>query len=105
MDEGKRDKRKAKTDKEAMQPLGKEFGKTTIMPITVPSIGNSHPSSTHGVAFILHQGKTSIAVALMDLFWFGHTQSNNVKAKKPAPVFIQNVKKLLRDHDVVIANK
>jgi tRNA ligase len=41
----------------------------------------------------------------MDLFRFGHTQSDDVKAKKPAPVFIQNVKKLLRDHDVVIANK
>ncbi|KAF8491349.1 RNA ligase-domain-containing protein [Russula emetica] len=87
-DEGTRGKRKAETDKEATQPPGKKFGKTIIMPIAVPGAG-----------------KTSIAVALRELFHFGHTQSDDVKAKKPAPVFIQNVKKLLRDHDVVIADK
>jgi tRNA ligase len=44
-DEGKRGKRKAETDKEATQPPGKEFGKTIIMPIAVPGVGMSHPSS------------------------------------------------------------
>jgi tRNA ligase len=44
-------------------------------------------------------------VALAELFGFGHTQSDDVRAKKPAAVFIQNVKKLLQDHDVVIADK
>jgi tRNA ligase len=47
-DEGKRGKRKAETDKEALQPPGKEFGKTIIMPIAVPGVGTSHPSSTRG---------------------------------------------------------
>jgi tRNA ligase len=44
-------------------------------------------------------------VALAELFGFGHTQSDDVKAKKPAPMFIKNVKKLLGDNDVVIADK
>ena len=105
-DEGKRGKRKAETVKEVTQRPGKEFGKTIIMPIAVPGVGTSYPSSTRGVSLLeRHQGKTSIAVALTELFHFGHTQSDDVRAKKPAPVFIQNVKKLLRDHDVVIADK
>jgi tRNA ligase len=44
-------------------------------------------------------------VALAELFNFAHTQSDNIKAKKPARIFIQNVKDLLQDHDVVIADK
>jgi tRNA ligase len=105
-DEGKRGKRKAETDKEVTQPPGKEFAKTIIMPVAVPGVGTSYPSSTRSASLLeLHQGKTSIAVALAELFHFGHTQSDDVRAKKPAPVFIQNVKKLLRDHDVVIADK
>lgn len=50
-------------------------------------------------------GKTAIGVALTQLFGFGHTQSDDVKAKKPAPVFLSNVAKLLDKHDVVIADK
>ncbi|KAF8650291.1 hypothetical protein AX16_005319, partial [Volvariella volvacea WC 439] len=50
-------------------------------------------------------GKTSVSVALAHLFGFGHTQSDDVKAKKPAPVFIQNVANLLETYDVVIADK
>lgn len=46
-----------------------------------------------------------MAIALSHLFGFGHTQSDDVRAKKPAPIFIKNVLKLLRDHDVVIADK
>lgn len=53
----------------------------------------------------LRLGKTSIAVALVELFHFGHTQSDDIRAKKPARIFIRNVKELLGDHDVVIADK
>ena len=44
-------------------------------------------------------------MALADLFQFGHTQSDDVRAKKRGPAFVQNVKKLLRSHEVVIADK
>lgn len=44
-------------------------------------------------------------MALADLFHFGHTQSDDVRAKKRGPAFIQNVQKMLRDHEVVIADK
>jgi len=50
-------------------------------------------------------GKTSVSVAIAHLFDFGHTQSDDVHAKKPAPAFIKNVSNLLRTHDVVIADK
>ncbi len=66
----------------------KAFGKTIIVPVAIPGVG-----------------KTSIAVALAHLFGFVHTQSDDIKAKKPAPVFIQNVTTLLKKHDVVIADK
>jgi tRNA ligase len=47
-DKRKRGKIKAETDKVATQPPGKKFGKgkTIIMPIAVPGVGMSHPSST-----------------------------------------------------------
>jgi hypothetical protein len=44
-------------------------------------------------------------VALADLFHFGHTQSDDVRAKKAGPAFVRNVKELLRDHEVVIADR
>jgi tRNA ligase len=47
-------------------------------------------------------GKTAVSVALTSLFGFGHTQSDDVKA---APTFVRNVVNLLKDHDVVIADK
>jgi tRNA ligase len=50
-------------------------------------------------------GKTSVAVALSHIFGFGHTQSDDIKAKKAAPVFIKNVVRSLANHDVVIADK
>jgi tRNA ligase len=46
-----------------------------------------------------------VSVALKNIFKFGHTQSDDVVAKKPAPVFIKNVVGLLKDKDVVIADK
>ncbi|KAF8837968.1 hypothetical protein BDN67DRAFT_972227 [Paxillus ammoniavirescens] len=66
----------------------KEFGKTIIVPIAIPGCG-----------------KTAVSVALAKLFSFGHTQSDDVKVKKSAPVFIKNVTNLLSTHDVVIADK
>ncbi|EGN92568.1 hypothetical protein SERLA73DRAFT_99105 [Serpula lacrymans var. lacrymans S7.3] len=66
----------------------KAFGKTIIVPIAIPGCG-----------------KTTVAVALAHLFKFGHTQSDDVQAKKPAPIFIKNVVELLKLHDVVIADK
>lgn len=50
-------------------------------------------------------GKTTVAIALTHLFGFGHTQSDDIKAKKAAPQFIKNVLDLLKTHDVVIADK
>lgn len=50
-------------------------------------------------------GKTTVAVALTHLFGFGHTQSDDVKSKKAAPAFINNVTAELKRHDVVIADK
>ncbi|TFY82019.1 hypothetical protein EWM64_g1998 [Hericium alpestre] len=67
---------------------GKKFGKTIIMPVAIPGCG-----------------KTTIAVALVHLFGFGHTQSDDVRAKKAGPAFIKNVKQLLQTYDVVIADK
>ncbi|KAF8632510.1 hypothetical protein AX15_001843 [Amanita polypyramis BW_CC] len=66
-----------------------EFSKTIIVPVAVPGCG-----------------KTAVSVALAHIFGFGHTQSDNVrKAKKPGPIFVQNVMSLLEKHDVVIADK
>ena len=44
-------------------------------------------------------------MALAELFQFVHTQSDDVRIKKVAPVYIQYVNKLLRIHDVVMADK
>ncbi|KAF9056971.1 RNA ligase-domain-containing protein [Panaeolus papilionaceus] len=50
-------------------------------------------------------GKTAVSVALTHLFGWGHTQSDDVSAKKSAPVFLKNVLKLLGEHKVVVADK
>ena len=51
-------------------------------------------------------GKTSISFkALAHIFGFGHTQSDDVHVKKPAPGFVKNVFNLLNTHDVVIVDK
>ncbi|TBU57142.1 RNA ligase-domain-containing protein [Dichomitus squalens] len=63
-------------------------GKVIIMPVAVPGVG-----------------KTTIAVALQHLFGFGHIQSDDISAKKAAPIFIKNVVQALKTHDVVIADK
>ncbi|KAF9265691.1 hypothetical protein L218DRAFT_155694 [Marasmius fiardii PR-910] len=76
------------TDTEAGPKKTTEFGKTIIVPVAIPGCG-----------------KTVIAVALCRIFGFGHTQSDDVQAKKAAPVFLKNVNNLLKQHDVVIADK
>ncbi|KXN82196.1 tRNA ligase 1 [Leucoagaricus sp. SymC.cos] len=67
---------------------GEESPKVIIVPVAIPGCG-----------------KTSVALALAHLFDWGHTQSDDVKAKKPAPTFLKNVQKLMYNHDVVIADK
>ncbi|OSD02575.1 hypothetical protein PYCCODRAFT_1389718 [Trametes coccinea BRFM310] len=62
--------------------------KVIIMPVAIPGVG-----------------KTSIAVALSYLFGFGHVQSDDIQAKKAAPIFLKNVTEALKQHDVVIADK
>ncbi|EPQ53735.1 hypothetical protein GLOTRDRAFT_78807 [Gloeophyllum trabeum ATCC 11539] len=86
---GLKDEKEQKTDEYGLTgQQDREFGKTIIVPVAVPGCG-----------------KTAIAVAIVHLFGFGHTQSDDVKAKKAAPVFIKNVVDLLKTHDVVIADK
>lgn len=69
-------------------PTTREFGKTIILPVAIPGCG-----------------KTAVSVALASLFNFGHTQSDDVQAKKSGAAFIRNVVNLLEHHDVVIADK
>ncbi|KAJ7750821.1 RNA ligase [Mycena metata] len=66
------------------------WGKTIIVPVGVPGCG-----------------KTALAVALLHIFGptWGHTQSDDVRAKKPAPIFLKNVTTLLGKKEVVIADK
>ncbi len=65
-----------------------QFTKTIIVPIAIPGCG-----------------KTAVSVALAHIFKFGHTQSDDVRAKKAGPAFVRNVMELLKTHDVVIADK
>ncbi|KAF9486118.1 hypothetical protein BDN70DRAFT_870217 [Pholiota conissans] len=86
--EGERDLKEVQKEEEEKEKVGKKFGKTIIVPVAIPGCG-----------------KTVVSVALSRLFGFGHTQSDDVQAKKPAPIFIKNVVNLLQKHDVVIADK
>ncbi|KAK0486146.1 RNA ligase [Armillaria novae-zelandiae] len=79
---------KDKPEFQPASPTTKQFGKTVIVPVAIPGCG-----------------KTTVAVALAHIFGFGHTQSDDVRAKKAAPVFLKNVTSLLNKHDVVIADK
>ncbi|KAF8225851.1 RNA ligase [Tricholoma matsutake] len=90
-DEGKGQLEKAKTglkESVSITDKGKQFGKTIIVPVAIPGCG-----------------KTAVAVALAHIFGFAHTQSDDVHARKPAPIFIKNVTSLLETHDIVIADK
>ena len=83
----------------------KEFGKTVIVPVAIPGCGMSRASLNDLPFLTLSKGKTAVSVALSHLFGFGHTQSDDVKAKKAASQFIKNVVTLLKKKDVVIADK
>ncbi|KAG9311929.1 RNA ligase-domain-containing protein [Chiua virens] len=85
------DSEQGKTDLSALKEPDqdtREFGKTLIVPVAIPGCG-----------------KTSVSVALANLFTFGHTQSDDVQAKKHGPTFIKNVVNLFEKHDVVIADR
>ena len=65
------------------------YTKTLIVPIAVPGCG-----------------KTVLASALRSLDpSVGHTQSDDVQAKKTAAIFLKNIETELRTHDVVIADR
>lgn len=86
----------------------KKFGKTIIVPVAVPGVGEYTERDTIASRTSAHShfpGKTTIAIALTHLFGFGHTQSDDVPGKKAGPQFVKNVVKLLNKHDVVIADK
>ena len=81
-----------------------KFTKTIIVPMAIPGCGVFFIFSFHTfrvLIFFFKTGKTSVSVALA----FGHTQSDDVHAKKNAPAFIKNVVDLLHKHNVVIADK
>lgn len=86
---------------------GGEAAKVIIVPVAIPGCGEWRVfvfmNTNANTDFFV--GKTSVALALGHLFGWGHTQSDNVKAKRPAPVFLNNVDDLLRRHNVVIADK
>ncbi|CAD6905264.1 unnamed protein product [Tilletia controversa] len=65
-----------------------KFDKTLIVPIGVPG-----------------SGKTSLFIALREIFQWGHTQSDDVQTKKTGPQFLVNIEKELAKHDVVIADR
>jgi tRNA ligase len=46
-----------------------------------------------------------VSLALAHIFGFGHTQSDDVRAKKSGAIFLKNVVNLLLKCDVVIADK
>lgn len=50
-------------------------------------------------------GKTVVGLALTRLFAFGHTQSDDVQAKKTAPIFEKNIATLVKSHKIVYADR
>lgn len=50
-------------------------------------------------------GKTVVGLALRKLFGFGHTQSDDIKAKKTAQQFKANIVTLLKNNRVVFADR
>jgi tRNA ligase len=60
-----------------------EFGKTIIVPVAIPGCGKDFVFCARCPVESC-VGKTSVAVALSHIFGFGHTQSDDVHAKKAA---------------------
>ncbi|KXS10503.1 hypothetical protein M427DRAFT_139256 [Gonapodya prolifera JEL478] len=50
-------------------------------------------------------GKTTLAIALTELFGFGHVQNDNITKKHPMKHFADAILTEFPDHDVVIADK
>ena len=50
-------------------------------------------------------GKTTVALALVSLFGWGHIQNDNLQGKQKMLQFSQGICKLLTEHSVVIADK
>lgn len=46
-----------------------------------------------------------VGVALSRLFGFGHTQSDDVASKKTGPTFLANIAGLLKNKEVVFADR
>ncbi|KAJ7434855.1 hypothetical protein FB451DRAFT_1466054 [Mycena latifolia] len=82
--------------------VGRRFNQESGPPASSPAAGSAGPSEALKYQT---EPKTAIAVALSHIFSFAHTQSDDVHAKKAAPVCLKNVQGLLKTHDVVIADK
>lgn len=82
------DRKGKKKQEEAPRDITKLPKKYVLLPIAVPGCG-----------------KTLIGLVLARLFGFGHTQSDDVTAKKTAPTFLKNISELLKKHDVVYADR
>lgn len=82
------------------------FDRTIIVPVAIPGCGTlSFFPLSASQADVFDLGKTAVSVALKHLFGFGHTQSDDVHLKKAAPQFVKNVVALLKNNNVVIADK
>ncbi|GAA5968581.1 hypothetical protein JCM11641_007685 [Rhodosporidiobolus odoratus] len=66
----------------------RKFDKTLIVPVAIQGCG-----------------KTALGLELSHLFDWGHIQSDDFLQKKPAPHFIKAVKELLKEKNVVYADK
>ncbi|GAA6023899.1 hypothetical protein JCM11491_002687 [Sporobolomyces phaffii] len=66
----------------------RKFDKTIIVPVAIQGCG-----------------KTAIGLELHHLFGFAHVQSDDFLVKKPTPHFLRKIRELLKDHDVVYADK
>ena len=88
----------------------RKFDKTIIVPVAVQGCGQS-PTPTLFLSLLSLTrtlpcvGKTALGLELQHLFGFGHVQSDDFLVKKPTPHFIKKIKDLLKDRDVVFADK
>lgn len=104
--EREKDKEKVESDEKVVAASEKKFGKTIIMPIAVASLGATYRIPRMLMAMLnFVSRKSNHCFALAELFRLGHTPSDDVQVQRSAPAFIQNIKKLLQSHDVVVAYK
>ena len=82
----------------------KTFGRTIIVPVAIPGCGMSSFFFSRRKLIFLKLKHRSLSPS--SIFLVSDTLSDDVKGKKnPAPRFIQNVRELLKEHDMVIADK